>query len=126
MKIIFLHFAMSFGLIGNAVRGFNGLVAKWIMKGGDLVPEGYMQLVNFWPIALMFVVMYFIVYRPQKNQEKKRKSMLDSLKKGDRVITVGGIYGTITAFDADKVTLKVAEKTELVFSRSSIASIQGE
>ncbi|MBP2652881.1 MAG: preprotein translocase subunit YajC [Firmicutes bacterium] len=91
-----------------------------------LVPQEYMQLVNFWPIILMFVVMYFIVYRPQKKQEKQRKSLLDNLKKGDRVVTIGGVHGTVTAIDPNKVTLKVAEKTEIVFSRSAIASIQGE
>jgi len=90
------------------------------------VPQDLMQLVQFWPIILMFAVMYFIIYRPQKKQEQQRKRLLENLKKGDRVVTVGGAHGTITAIDPNKVTLKVAEKTEITFSRSAIASIQGE
>ena len=53
-------------------------------------------LANFAPIALMLLIFYFLLYRPQKKAQKERQEMLDSLKVGARVITIGGIYGTIT------------------------------
>ncbi|MDU2066335.1 MAG: preprotein translocase subunit YajC, partial [Sporomusaceae bacterium] len=54
------------------------------------------MVLQFWPIVLMVVIFYFLLYRPQQKEQKKRAEMLDSLKKGDRIITSGGLYGTIT------------------------------
>jgi preprotein translocase subunit YajC len=72
----------------------------------------------------MIVIFYFLFYRPQKKEQKKRSDMLGSLKKGDRVVTIGGMHGTITAFSDDTVTLKVAEKLEIEFNRSAISQVK--
>jgi preprotein translocase subunit YajC len=72
----------------------------------------------------MLVIFYFLFYRPQKNEQKKRSDMLGSLKKGDRVVTIGGMHGTITAFGDDTVTVRVAEKVEIDFNRSAIGSVK--
>jgi preprotein translocase subunit YajC len=77
-----------------------------------------------WPFILMMLALYFIVYRPQKSEQKKRSDLLKSLKKGDRVVTVGGLYGTVTALSEKMVTLKVADKVELEFARSSVSQFQ--
>lgn len=77
-----------------------------------------------WPILLMGVIFYFLLYRPQKKEQQKRASLLSSLKKGDRVVTVGGIHGVITGITDKIVTLKVAEKVEIDFNRSAISGFQ--
>jgi len=86
--------------------------------------EMLQMLASYGPIVLMGVVFYFLLYRPQKKQQQQRAEMLNNLKKNDRVITTGGMYGTITSLDAKKVTLKVAEKIEMDFLRTAVQSYQ--
>ena len=76
-----------------------------------------------WPILLMIVIFYFLLYRPQKKQQKERNTLLNSLKKGQRIITIGDIYGVINELKDDVVTLEIAEHTEIRVSRTSIAQI---
>ncbi len=76
-----------------------------------------------WPILLMVVIFYFLLYRPQKKQQKERTNLLNSLKKGIKVVTIGGIYGEIVSLTDEYVVLQVAEKVEMKFARSAIASI---
>ncbi len=80
-------------------------------------------LANFGPIILMVLIFYFLLYRPQKNAQKKREEMLSSLKVGSRVITIGGIYGTITSLTDEIVRLKIADKVEIEVARGSINGI---
>ena len=77
----------------------------------------------FLPFLIVGVLFYFMIIRPQQKQQKERKSMLDGLKKGDRIVTVGGIYGEITALKEDYVTLKVADKVEIKVSRSGVGHV---
>ena len=86
--------------------------------------ETLQMIMSYAPIILMAVIFYFLLYRPQKNEQKKRAEMLNSLKKGDKVVTIGGLYGVITALNEKTVTLKVADKVELDFLRSAIANQQ--
>jgi preprotein translocase subunit YajC len=74
-------------------------------------------------IAVMVAMMYFLILRPQKKQQKNREAMLDSLKKGDRVITTGGIHGIIRAIKDDRVTLEIASEIFVHFAKGAIASI---
>ena len=77
------------------------------------------------PLVLMFVVFYFLLIRPQRKKDKAVKSMLDSLKNGDRVCTIGGIYGTVDRLKDDTVTLLVGpEKTKLIMARWAIRSVE--
>lgn len=92
----------------------------------ELSQETMQSLAAYGPIVLMALVFYFILYRPQKKQQQQRAELLSNLKKGDRIITAGGMYGTITALDAKKVTLKVSEKVELDFLRSAIQGYQND
>jgi preprotein translocase, YajC subunit len=91
---------------------------------GMLSPEAMQSLMNYAPFILMGIVFYFVLYRPQKRQEKARNEMLASIKRGDRVITVGGIHGMITKLSDDGiVVLEVADKVELTFNRSAINAV---
>jgi len=75
------------------------------------------------PIALLGL-MYFMLIRPQQQQAKKRNEMLNALKAGAEVVTIGGLHGTITAMDEKTVRLKVASGVELVFNRSAIGAVR--
>ena len=76
-----------------------------------------------WPILLMVVIFYFLLWRPQKKQQKERAGLLGSLKKGQKIVTIGGIYGEIVELDDEKVKVQVSEKVELTFARTAVANV---
>ena len=80
-------------------------------------------LVQILPIAAIFLVFYFIVIAPANKQRRKTQAMLSALKKGDRVVTQGGIYGTVQGVEAEVVYLKIAENVKVKVARSAITSI---
>ena len=88
----------------------------------DLSNELVQTLVAYGPIVFMLIVFYFLLYRPQKKEQQARKDMLLNLKKGNKVVTVGGVYGTITEIKDDVVTIKIADKVEVQVARMSIAN----
>ena len=71
----------------------------------------------------MFAIMYFLIIRPQQKQKKDREALLAAVKKGDRVVTSSGIYGTVVGLSEHTVTLKVAEQVKLELERSAIGRI---
>ncbi len=81
-------------------------------------------LMNTGAVVAMLVIFYFLILRPQKKNEQQRDHFRANLKRNDKVITIGGIYGVVTALTDVKATLRVAEKVEIEFSRSSIARYQ--
>lgn len=77
------------------------------------------------PLALMGVVFYFFLIRPQRKKDKAVKNMLDALKNGDRVCTIGGIYGTVDRLKDDTVTILIGpEKTKLIMAKWAIRSVE--
>lgn len=81
---------------------------------------GLFQMI--WPLALVFVIFYFLMVRPSQKKQKQRQSMLQALKKGDKVITIGGLHGTIVEITHDVVVLRVNDVTKLTFDRSAISN----
>jgi len=76
------------------------------------------------PMILAFIaIMYFLMIRPQQKREKERREMLNSLTKGDKVVTTGGMYGTVVDLSEEKVTLRVDDKVEIDFIRGAVAQI---
>jgi len=75
---------------------------------------------QFLPLIIIFAIFYFILIRPQQQKQKKHKSMLDSLKNGDKVITIGGLYGIIREIKGDVLTLEIAKDVVINTSRSAI------
>ena len=73
--------------------------------------------------GLIAAIMYFLIIRPQNKRQKEQQKMIDALKKGDRVATIGGIRGTIVGLKEDTVVLKVDDNVKLEFSRSSVSSV---
>ena len=76
------------------------------------------------PFILMAGIFYFMLWRPQKQEQKRRKEMLDSLKRGDKIITIGGMYGTLTKVGPVKVKVRLAEGVEIEFARTAISGFQ--
>jgi preprotein translocase subunit YajC len=84
-------------------------------------------IIQILPIAAIFLVFYFIVIAPANKQRRKTQQMLSELKKGDRVVTQGGIYGTVQGVEPEVVYLKIADNVRVKVARSSITSlISGE
>jgi len=81
------------------------------------------NLTSFLPIILMFVVLYFLMIRPQMKRQKEQKSMMDSLGKGDEVVTTGGVLGKVTKVADAYVTLEVANGTEIVVQKAAVATL---
>lgn len=77
-----------------------------------------------WPFILMFVIFYFLIIRPQQKKQKERNQMLLNLKKGDKVVTIGGIHGTIVEMTDDTCVLLLNDSTKFTFDRSAINSVR--
>ncbi|NLW46123.1 MAG: preprotein translocase subunit YajC [Firmicutes bacterium] len=75
-------------------------------------------------MALVFVVFWFLMIMPQRKQQKQRNTMLSNLKKGDKVVTIGGLHGEIIEFDEEDVKLRVADKVEVKFAKSAISRVK--
>lgn len=73
--------------------------------------------------GLVFLIFYFLIIRPQNKRQRESKEMLKALKKGDRVVTIGGIRGTITSLKEDTVVLKVDDNAKIQFSRSAVSQV---
>ena len=84
------------------------------VTGGD---AGWAGLL---PIVLMFVLLYFMMIRPQMKRAKEHKTMIDALQKGDEVVTVGGILGRVTKLNENYVSLDIATNVEITVQRSSV------
>lgn len=75
------------------------------------------------PFALLILVFYFLVLRPQNKKQKETKKMLESLKKGDKVVTIGGIHGTVSSVKENSVIVKVDDSCKIEFLRSAVSTV---
>ena len=88
--------------------------------------EGGGSFGAFLPLILMFAIFYFLLIRPQQKKAKQHKQLLSSLKKGDRIVSSGGLHGVITGITDDVVTVEVAPKVRVKISRGSISGVAGK
>jgi len=79
-----------------------------------------------WPFVLMFAVFYFLLIRPQQKKQKQRTAMLNQIKKGDKITTIGGLHGTVVELTDDTVVIRVNDTTKMTFERSAISTIVSE
>ncbi len=84
---------------------------------------GTEQLMGLLPIILMFVLLYFLMIRPQMKRAKEHRSMTESLSKGDEVVTAGGLLGKITKISDAYITIEIATNTEVVVQRGSVQTL---
>ena len=87
---------------------------------------GVNPLIQMVPILLVFAIFYFIILLPSKKKQKKLEEFLDSLKVGDRVVTSGGIYGSVTKVNDKSVQLQIANNVRVEVARSAVVGYQGQ
>jgi preprotein translocase subunit YajC len=92
-------------------------------KPADPTMALLLQLLQFVPI---FVILYLLLIRPQQQRQKKLNEMIKALKKGDRVLTTGGIIGTVIGVDNDKAVLRIADDVKVEFAKSSVVQVLEE
>ena len=82
------------------------------------------MIASLLPLILIFVVFYFLLIRPQQKKAKEHKQMLENLRKGDKVITGGGIYGVVESVGNNTIVLKIAENVKVKFGKGYIAAVR--
>ena len=88
--------------------------------------SGASSVVSLFPIVLIILIFYFIMYRPIRQRQKSLEAMIAGLEKGDRVITTGGVYGTVVDVKQHVVMLKIGDQVKIKVSRNAIASLQSQ
>lgn len=106
-------------MVMNSVAWAQGL-------GGSGSGGGMGTLLSLIPFVLIFVIFYFLLILPQQKRQKQQKALLEALKKGDKVITASGIWGTVTNLGKDTVTLQIADTTKIRIQREHIARLRAD
>ena len=108
-----------------------GTTVEGAVEGAEVAQEmGLLENIIYWggtlfPLIIMFALMYFFMIRPEKKRKKKEQEMLAALKRGDRICTIGGIYGTIADIKDDTITLTVGrDNMSMVVTRWAIRSVE--
>jgi preprotein translocase subunit YajC len=92
---------------------------------GEGAPAGN-PLLSFLPLVAIIAIFYFLILRPQNKKQKETQKMLAALKKGDRIVTIGGIHGVIQSVKESSVIVKVDENTKMEFNRGAISTIESQ
>jgi preprotein translocase subunit YajC len=87
--------------------------------GGDMQSS----LMSMLPLVLMFVVLYFVMIRPQMKKQKEHRTMIEALAKGDEIVTVGGVLGKVSKLGDNYVTLEIAANVEVQIQRSAVVQV---
>jgi preprotein translocase subunit YajC len=99
----------------------------YLLMGGQQAAEGAQGgnalLTNIIPFAAIILIFYFLLIRPQNKKRKETEKMLSALKKGDKVVTIGGIHGTVQNVKESTVLLKVDDNVKIEFLRSAVSSV---
>ena len=98
----------------------------FMLAMGNAPASGVNPLVQLFPIAAVFAIFYFIILLPTKRKQKKVEEFLSALKVGDRVVTTGGIYGSITKVNEQSVQLQVANNVRIEVAKQAIGGYQGQ
>ncbi|MBN2008935.1 preprotein translocase subunit YajC [candidate division KSB1 bacterium] len=98
-----------------------------LMAGGSGAGQQPNSFGFFLPIIMIFLIMYFLIFRPQMKKQKEQKLMLEAVKKGDKIVTVGGIFGTVVGIKEKENVLivKIAENTKIELVKTSVAKVIG-
>ncbi len=95
----------------------------YAMGQGGAGGQGAGGFASFIPIILMFAIFYFLLIRPQQKKAKQHREMIVNLKRGDGVVTSGGIHGLITALDDTTIKMEIAEKVRIKVNRSNVVAL---
>ena len=95
----------------------------YAMGTGGAGGEGAGGFAGFIPLILMFVIFYFLLIRPQQKRTKEHRQMISSVKKGDRIITSGGLHARVTGADDTTLTVEIADKVRVKIARGNVANL---
>ena len=95
----------------------------YAMGQGGVGGEGAGGFAGFIPLILMFVIFYFLLIRPQQKRTKEHRAMVTNLKKGDKIITSGGLHGRITGMDDATLTVEIADKVRVKVARANVTGL---
>lgn len=95
----------------------------YAMGAGGGAQGGAGGFASIVPLILMFVIFYFLLIRPQQKKTKEHREMIGNLKKGDRVVTAGGLHGRITGVSESTLTVEIAEKVRVKVNRASVSAL---
>lgn len=95
----------------------------YAMGQGGAPDSAAASFTSFIPLILMFVIFYFLLIRPQQKRNKDHRNMIANLKKGDRIITSGGLHGRVTGMDDTTLTVEIADKVRVKINRGNVAGI---
>ncbi len=95
---------------------------SFLQQGGDSVgPQGSI-VTALLPFVLVFVIFYLLIIMPQRKRQKKHQEMVGQLKPGDKIVTTGGIYGTVMGVQQDRIELKIAANVKIDITRNAVAA----
>lgn len=97
-------------------------IAYAMGQGGEAAGQGAGGFSGFIPLILMFVIFYFLLIRPQQKKTKQHREMIAALKKGDRIITSGGIHGRITGIDETTLTVEISDRVRVKVARGNVGA----
>ena len=116
-----MNYSLLNMLAEAAATGADAMATEEIGAGAQFI----IMLVQLLPMILIFVVFYFMLIRPQRKKDKEAKQMLENLKVGDRICTIGGIYGTIVRIKDQVLTIEVGEqKTQMMIARWAVRNVE--
>ena len=114
-------FTMATSLAEDAATGTADAATAEMSTGATVLST----VISFLPMVLIIVVFYFLLIRPQRKKDKEAKTMLDNLKVGDRICTIGGIYATIVRIKDDVLTVEVGDqKTQMMIARWAVRNVE--
>ena len=112
---------MNYALLNNLADAATTAATEEMSTGAMIIYTAVQLL----PMILIFVVFYFMLIRPQRKKDKEAKQMLENLKVGDRICTIGGIYGTIVRIKDQVLTIEVGEaKTQMMIARWAVRNVE--
>lgn len=94
------------------------------MGGGGAEGSAANPIAQLAPFILMFIVLWFLILRPQVKKQKAQQKMVDELKKGDKIVTSGGIHGVITTLKDDVINVKIADNVKIDISRAAVSKVK--
>ena len=99
------------------------MLSSGLLFAADAAPASGNPLGGFFPLIIIFVIFYFFLIRPQQKKSKEHQNLINALKKDDKIITSGGIYGTVTAVKGDVVEVKIAENVKVMVAKTAISTV---
>lgn len=113
-------------LLNSKMKGLYMSFISFLQTAASSKSSTVGGLMSFLPFVIIIVIFYFFLIRPQNKKQKETEKMLAALKKGDKVVTIGGIHGVVSSVKEKTVIVKVDDNAKIEFTRSAIASVEGD